>query len=121
MTPQDFAACMRIAALTKAMREAASECAAEIGGHPTEGAVALLKAACLEQSRLAHEAASEIAGGDESSVDAEAVHRDAVVIMGRFVEMSAIYFRERFGEGADVFDETLKLATRARETAEGRK
>lgn len=122
MNPQDFAACVRIAALTKAMREAVGECATDIGGDPTEGVVALLSAACFENARIAHEAAAEIAGGEAAAVDNAAVERDAQVLMGRMVEVSATYFRERFGEGGgDAFDETLAMAKRARENVEPRK
>lgn len=121
MSPEDFATAFRIAALTKALRDSARESAVEIGGDPTEGAVALMAATCFENARMAHEAAAEIAGNGESAVDEAAIERDAKVVMGRMIEASAVYFRERFGEGADVFDETLTLAKRARANAESRK
>lgn len=109
----------RMHALEKAMREAAREVAVMMGGHDTEGSVALLGAACHENTRLAHEAATEIGGG---APDEEAITRDAALLMARFTDMSAQYFRDRFGQGGgDVFDETVDMAAKTRARAESRK
>lgn len=117
MSPEKREIGARIVAMADGLRKAAAAAAVELGGSETEGMVALCGATCFANAKLAHECAAEIAGRD--APDDAAILRDARILQCRFVEMTAAYFRERFGEGGgDVFDETLTLAAKTRAKAE---